>query len=1378
MSASFAQQIDLLQRQWQALQARGERPTDEDALRQFTATLDAVQAAGAELENQAAESAWGGQFANDLFQALVDTLPVGVMVCKADGTVQMTNATGEAILGSQVAGSIYRPERSYTIHRLDGTPFPLEELPLRLALERGASTGNVEILVRRPDGTEHVILSAAAPVRDAAGQVASAVVIFQDITAHKQAEEALREAKDELESKVQERTAELQQANERLAQENQERIRTEQSLRLEEARLDALLHLSQISDASLPEIASFTLEQAIALTNSKIGFVGFLNEDESVYTLHAVSKDVVKECNVTGDPIQWHVVDAGIWADAIRKRRTLFINDYSEPHPRKKGLPLGHPYVERFMVVPILEGERIVAIAGVGNKASDYDRSDERQIVLLVSGMWGYVQRNRAREELEQAYDELEERVQQRTAELSVSNAALREEIAQRQRAEQERERLLVENRRQRAFLERLIEAAPVGLAVVRAPDHRYEMVNPCYQAIPGMPDASMVGRTIAQVFPDVAAQGALEMVEQVYQTGQTVSVREYGAAVGPGRTQTYWDVDHVPLWGPDGIVDGVLIVANEVTDDVLARRQVQELAATLARERDALQTIMENTQAQLAYLDPQFRFVRVNSTYAQGSGHSAGELLGRHHFDLFPNSENQAIFERVRDTGDPVEFHARPFEFADQPERGVTYWDWTLVPVKDPAGQVQGLVLSLMDVTDTQRLLMALDAERARLTAIIENAPEAIVVVDEACRIVLTNPAANRLYARPVPHGQELTSHAGLALCYGDGTPYDPRDLPLTRSARGGETFSNLEMAVRWPDEQLRDLLVSTAPIHDDQGQIHGAVGVFQDITERKRTRALLQQYADRLQVLHETDRAILAARSAEEIVAVILPYIHQGVPCQRASVVAFDWELGEALVLGVLTDGETRLGAGQRFPITDLWFIDVLRQGQVYTVEDIPAALSSPLAQALRAEGTRAVVSVPLVVHDDLIGALNLGLDTPDLLLPEQMAIIWELADELAVGIHQAHLRDRVQRHTAELEDLVTERTAELRVSEAHFRAIFEDAALGIALADVEGRLMTSNPAFQRILGYTAEELDHVQFTELAHPDDVNTDMDLYQELMVGSQDHYRMEKRYIRKGGQVVWANLTVSLIRDTTGEPRYTIGMVEDITERREAQEALIRAEKLALTGRLAAALAHEINNPLQSVIGCLGLTQEALDAGRDVRRYVQVAVEELERAARIVTQLRDLQRWSELEERVPTDVNALVERVLTLNQKHCANRGVEMVWEPATDLPPLHLTPDRIQQVFLNLVLNAVEAISEGGELRVSTGHDLALDQVCVTFADTGVGIDSDALPHLFEPFHSTKPDGLGLGLYVSHDIVTRHGGCLDVESTPGVGTTFTVRLPA
>jgi signal transduction histidine kinase/CheY-like chemotaxis protein/HPt (histidine-containing phosphotransfer) domain-containing protein len=182
------------------------------------------------------------------------------------------------------------------------------------------------------------------------------------------------------------------------------------------------------------EIASFILEQGIALTQSKIGFVGFLNEDETVYTLHAVSKNVMKDCMVTGVPIQWHIPTAGIWADAIRKRRTLFVNDYSQSHPGKKGLPSGHLHVERFMVVPFFEGEKVVAVAGVGNKEAFYDKSDERQVILLLGGMFHCVQRQRDREALQEAYKELEQRVEQRTAELAAAKAAA--EAANRAKSE------------------------------------------------------------------------------------------------------------------------------------------------------------------------------------------------------------------------------------------------------------------------------------------------------------------------------------------------------------------------------------------------------------------------------------------------------------------------------------------------------------------------------------------------------------------------------------------------------------------------------------------------------------------------------------------------------------------------------------------------------------------------------------------------------------------------------------------------------------------------------------------------------------------------------------------------------------------------------
>jgi PAS domain S-box-containing protein len=164
-----------------------------------------------------------------------------------------------------------------------------------------------------------------------------------------------------------------------------------------------------------------------------------------------------------------------------------------------------------------------------------------------------------------------------------------------------------------------------------------------------------------------------------------------------------------------DGSALDVQVSANLVTDadgepvcmmasfvDITEMKIIQE---ALKREDQIRRTIMENTGTQLAYLDTKFDFVMVNSAYAKGSGHTEEELIGKNHFALFPNEENRAIFEQVRDTGEPVVYYDKPFEFVDQSERGITYWDWTLTPIKDFSGKVQGLVLSLIETTERKKV-------------------------------------------------------------------------------------------------------------------------------------------------------------------------------------------------------------------------------------------------------------------------------------------------------------------------------------------------------------------------------------------------------------------------------------------------------------------------------------------------------------------------------------------------------------------------------------------------------------------------------------------------------------------------------------------------
>ena len=226
------------------------------------------------------------------------------------------------------------------------------------------------------------------------------------------------------------------------------------------------------------------------------------------------------------------------------------------------------------------------------------------------------------------------------------------------------------------------------------------------------------------------------------------------------------------------------------------------------------------------------------------------------------------------------------------------------------------------------------------------------------------------------------------------------------------------------------------------------------------------------------------------------------------------------------------------------------------------------------------------------------------------------------------------------------------------------------------------------------------------------------------------------------------------------------------ERSQAQ--LIQAEKLAATGRLAASLAHEINNPLQSIHNCLYLVLNRALPDDKQKYYLNMAQLEVERLIVLVQRTLEFYRPS-TGRRTATNVNRLIENVLALAHKQLEHSHIEVETRLLPDLPRIAGVPDQLTQVFMNLIVNAIEAMPQGGRLVIHTRADD--NQLSVVIEDSGIGINSDDAAKIFEPFFTTKPQGTGLGLAVSYGIIQQHGGRIDVASIPEEGTTFTIWLP-
>jgi len=350
-------------------------------------------------------------------------------------------------------------------------------------------------------------------------------------------------------------------------------------------------------------------------------------------------------------------------------------------------------------------------------------------------------------------------------------------------------------------------------------------------------------------------------------------------------------------------------------------------------------------------------------------------------------------------------------------------------------------------------------------------------------------------------------------------------------------------------------------------------------------------------------------------------------------------------------------------------------------------------------------------------------------------------------------------------------------LLASEARFRHLVGAMPMGLLLNDYRGRILYANQAIARLLRRPAAELANGSVTVESLCDDI---LEAQAACANGVSNAAPFESMCRTSDGSTVDVLIGVALL-DPGAEvqQRQYAAFVADLSLQKKSQEALRQTEKLAVAGRFAAAIAHEINNPLEAITNCLYLVCQT-KLPDDARSYVDLAQKELDRVSQITMQTLRFYRGSTKSE--ATDVRELIETVVTLLESRMQRAQIEVVRDFRTDLSVM-MQSGEVRQVIANLVGNAMDAmVNEGGRLilRTAAGVDRVSGArgVVLTVADTGAGMSPETQARIFEPFFSTKGiTGTGLGLWISQDIAAKHSGSIRVRSKEGAGTVFRLFLP-
>jgi len=420
------------------------------------------------------------------------------------------------------------------------------------------------------------------------------------------------------------------------------------------------------------------------------------------------------------------------------------------------------------------------------------------------------------------------------------------------------------------------------------------------------------------------------------------------------------------------------------------------------------------------------------------------------------------------------------------------------------------------------------------------------------------------------------------------------------------------------------------------------------------------------------------------------------------------------------------------------------------------------------------RSFLSVPVkTLTGETLGGLFFGHGNADMFDQESEDLIFAIAAQAAVAIENARLREDLN-HKIEALEAADARRREAAKRLNQLAAIIQYSEDAIVSKDLTGRVTSWNPAATRILGYSAEEMIGESILKIIPPE-LHGDEDVILDNIRNGRSIEHFETVRLTKAGERIDVALTISPLRDESGQIVGASKILRDVSAQKRMANSLLQAEKIAATGKMAATIAHEINNPLEAVINLLFLARErAVDS--EQLAYLNAADREIARVSHIARQT--LGYYRENASAVSVSLTSLLDDALRIYKPRCDANGIRVETRFESQRKVV-VRKGEMMQVISNLVTNAIYAMPRGGVLTLTILDEPNSIALCVE--DTGEGIPQDALPHVFDAFFTTrKTIGTGIGLFIAKQFVEGHGGRIKIESSTDAeahGTKVTVNLP-